>query len=166
MENTKEKNKKMDARVMSAIISGAAGVVKEGVGVIGRVFTRPEKETTTNITLTHTITSDSIFKVSQITDEDVNFVKEYKNAPMSEKIFEAQYQGIIQNPNLSAEEKNVQLDELNRKYVEQRERAENRASEECHRKHKNGRITGVLLAVAVGVSTTIPIVAKKVLNIK
>ena len=55
MENTKEKNKKMDARVMSAIISGAAGVVKEGVGVIGRVFTRPEKETTTNTTLTHTV---------------------------------------------------------------------------------------------------------------
>ena len=164
--NKKNEGKKMDEKVLSAVINGVANVAKEGVGAIGKVFSRSEKEPNLNSTLNNSSSSDGVFKASQITDADVNLTKEYKSAPISDKCYEAQLAAILQDSNLSAEEKNILLDELNRKYMKQKEHSENRASEESHRKHVDSRITGVLIAVATGVSTSIPIVMAKLLKSK
>ena len=83
--NKKKEGKKMDEKVLSAVINGVANVAKEGVGAIGKVFSRTEKEPNLNSTLNNSASSDSVFKASQISDADVNLTKEYKNAPISEK---------------------------------------------------------------------------------
>ena len=113
---TKKEEKKMDEKVLSAVINGAANVAKEGIGAIGKVFSRTEKEPNLNSTLNNSASSDSVFKASQISDADVNLTKEYKNAPISEKCFEAQLEAILNTPDLSREEKSAQINELNRRY--------------------------------------------------
>lgn len=164
--NKKKEGKKMDEKVLSVVINGVANIAKEGVGAIGKVFSRSEKEPNLNSTLNNSSSSDGVFKASQISDADVNFTKEYKNAPISEKCYEAQLQGILQNPDLSAEERSIRLAELNRKYMEQQERAEDRASEERHQTHKDGLVMGIIVPIAIGTASTIPIIVNKLIKSK
>ena len=103
---------------------------------------------------------DSVFASSQTVDADIDLTKEYKRSDILDEIRRARLSKIMNGERLTDEQLN-ELEELEYRIKCAKEFDEYRASEECHKKRIDNRVTAALL---IGMTTIVPPVLKKILK--